>query len=595
MRAWFQQDDFAWLGQGLNIATWKDLAEALFIPRAQGTIRPWSERLFFILFYHWFGLDPRPYHLWVAVTQVANLLLLQSIVLHLTRSRLAAVAAPILWLANVALATPLSWLSAYNEILCAFFLLLAFLLLLRWIETGRMRWFWWQTVVFILGFGALELNIVYPALAAAWCLLCARDHLRRVLWLFPISALYAVIHFTVAAKPAEGPYARHWDTSVIFTFLHYCGTALTGGLILPHWRIPPWSWQAAAWGMGLALLGYALWSWRRGERIPAFGILWFSISISPILPLRDHLMDYYLAVPSLGLAILLAVSLRDAFRNTWWTRVAVLGLVAPYLFLSIPVNRTESNWRWERGHRIRALVEGMERAHQLHPGKMILLTGLNSDLFWSGLFDAPHRLYGATAVYAAPGEEAHIEPHPELGDLSQWVGAKGTVARALANKQAVVYHVESTVLKNITKRYERGIPAEWWNVRPRIVHAGLAVHADDLGAGWHPADGDWRWMSARAEVRLAGPAKPSERLFLSGFCPESFVKQPLQLTVKANGFTLGEVEITSLNSTFESTFHLPERLVGQPEMVVELSVNRTVTLPGDGRALGLVFGRIGLR
>jgi hypothetical protein len=102
-------------------------------------------------------------------------------------------------------------------------------------------------------------------------------------------------------------------------------------------------------------------------------------------------------------------------------------------------------------------------------------------------------------------------------------------------------------------------------------------------------------MSARAEVRLAGPEKPSDQLFVAGFCPESFVKQPLRLTVKAAGQTVGELEITSLNSTFDNTFPLPQTLIGQPEMLVELSVNRTVTLPGDGRALGLVFGRIGLR
>jgi len=595
MRAWFQQDDFAWLSQGLDIATWRELVTALFTPRAQGTIRPWSERLFFIAFYHWFGLDPRPFHLWVALTQVANLLLLQSVVWRLTKSRLAAVAAPLLWLVNVALATPLSWLSAYNEVLCAFFLLLAFRLLLQWLETGQMRWFWLQAVVFILGFGALEINIVYPALAAAWCLLAARRQLKPVLWLLPVSALYAALHFVVAAKPTEGPYARHWDISVIFTYLHYCGTALTGGLIMPHWRVPPWTWEAAAWPMGLALLGYAIWAWRQGERVPAFGILWFSIAIAPILPLRDHLMDYYLTVPTLGLTILLAVSIRDAFRNTWWSRLAVLGLLGAYVAFSLPVNRTETKWRWARGHRIRALVEGIERAHELHPKKMILLTGLDSELFWSGLYDAPGRLFGAVEVYLAPGEETNIDLHPELGDVSQWVGEKGAVARALSKDQAIVYQFDQSVLRNITRQYERKMPPEWRNTRPRMVNAGLPAYADDLGAGWHALDGDWRWMSKQAEVKLAGPASPSDRLTVSGFCPESILAKPLHLTVKADGMPLGELEITRLNSSFETTFALPKELLGRPGILVQLSVDRTVSLPGDNREMGLVFGRIGLR
>lgn len=595
LRAWFQQDDFAWLSQGLSIVTWRDFVESLFTPRAQGTIRPWSERLFFISFYHWFGLDHRPYHFWVGVTQVANLLLLQSITLKITRSRLAAVAAPVIWLANAALATPLSWLSAYNEILCSFFLLAAFRLLLQWIETGRMRWFWYQLGVFVLGFGALELNIIYPALATIWCHLTARSHLKRTLWLFPISAAYAVIHFTVAAKPTDGPYARYWDASMIQTFLHYCGTALAGGLILPHWRVPSWSWEAAAWILGLAAIAYAVWAWRRGERLPVFGIVWFMCAIGPVLPLRDHLTSYYVTVPSMGLALLAAVSIRDAFRNTWWSRVTVLVLVLIHLTLSIPVNRRETRWRWERGHRIRVLVEGMERAHELHPGKMILLTGMNSELFWSGLYDGPNRLYGATEVYLAPGEEESIDLHPDLGDVTQLVCSKGVAARALSKGHAVVYQVEQTALRNITHRYQRSIPADWRDLRPKMVNAGLAIHAEDLGAGWHPSDQDWRWMSRRAEVRLSGPTEPSERLLVSGYCPESILDKPVRLTVRADGRQLGELEITRLNSTFESTFSLPKDLLGRSEILVELSVDRTATLPGDGRELGLVFGRIGIR
>ena len=38
LRAWFQNDDFAWLGQGLSINSWKDWLSALFEPRAQGTL-----------------------------------------------------------------------------------------------------------------------------------------------------------------------------------------------------------------------------------------------------------------------------------------------------------------------------------------------------------------------------------------------------------------------------------------------------------------------------------------------------------------------------------------------------------------------------
>ena len=51
-----------------------------------------------------------------------------------------------------------------------FFILLAFRLFLAYIDTGQRKYWIWQWVVFLLGFGVLELNVVYPALAAGYAL-----------------------------------------------------------------------------------------------------------------------------------------------------------------------------------------------------------------------------------------------------------------------------------------------------------------------------------------------------------------------------------------------------------------------------------------
>jgi len=56
LRAWFQQDDFAWLSLGSSVTDLPSLMRALFVPMAQGTIRPLSERAFFLVFHAIFGL-----------------------------------------------------------------------------------------------------------------------------------------------------------------------------------------------------------------------------------------------------------------------------------------------------------------------------------------------------------------------------------------------------------------------------------------------------------------------------------------------------------------------------------------------------------
>ncbi len=595
MRVWFQQDDFAWLGQGLYIQNWHDLMRAIFEPRAQGTIRPLSERIFFMALFDRFGLDHRPFHLWVALTQIANLLLLQSATLRITKSRLAAVAVPCVWLCGTGLATPLSWISSYNQVLCAFFFLLAFRLLLQFIETGAARWWWAQAAVFVLGFGALEINVVYPALAAGWCWLCARQHFKKALWLFPVSALYAVIHFAAAPNPKDGLYAQHWDLSMVRTYLVYWAQALSAGRLRPSPILPDWSWLAASIVLGLAALAFAWRSWRRGEKLPAYGIFWFTVVLGPVLPLRDHISDYYVAVPSIGVAWIAGYALFKAWQGGRLWFAGTLVLVALHLAFVLPVNREITDWRWQRGLRIKTLVQGLERAHELHPDKLIMLHGMDSDLFWSGYYDEPYRIFGLNEVCLAPGSENSIEAHPELGSMAKYICSPATAAGAAGQKKLIVYGVEARTLRNMTQKYVSQMPRSWKDAKPRVVDAGLPDVAQALGRGWYENQGPMRWMGRQAEVELAGPEKDGEILFLQGYCPESFLDRPIVLSVSVDGQRVGSGEVTRAHNSFEFSFPLPSGLKGSSPLKVVLAVDRVVVPPNDGRELGLVFGRIGLK
>ncbi|PYT10738.1 MAG: hypothetical protein DMG59_28070 [Acidobacteria bacterium] len=56
---WFISDDFAWLSLPLQVHSLNDFWDAVFTPRAQGTVRVLSERLFFLVFSSLFGLHAR--------------------------------------------------------------------------------------------------------------------------------------------------------------------------------------------------------------------------------------------------------------------------------------------------------------------------------------------------------------------------------------------------------------------------------------------------------------------------------------------------------------------------------------------------------
>src|SRR5581483_9793836 len=131
LNAWFLQDDFVWLSQLREVRSLATLRAAIFEPTIQGTLRPWSDRVFFLLFQSLFGLDAFPYHACIFLTQFANLILLAFVVRHLTKRSSAGFVAPVFWAGNAVLVMTMAWACLYKDILCSFFLLLAFTFFLR--------------------------------------------------------------------------------------------------------------------------------------------------------------------------------------------------------------------------------------------------------------------------------------------------------------------------------------------------------------------------------------------------------------------------------------------------------------------------------
>ncbi len=596
LKTWFHQDDFAWLNLSLHVHNWRDLVEALLVPRSFGTIRPLSERGFFLAFYSIFGLNALPFHIAIFATQFANLVLVCSIVRRLSGSRLAGFLAPVFWAANSVLAVPLSWTSAYNQVLCAFFLLLSLHLLMRYAETGKRSYWIGQWFSFLAGFGVLEVNVVYPVLAASYAFLFARRHFLKTLWLFLPSVAYGVLHLRLAPKPSSGVYALHVDASILTALKSYWTMALGPSRIGIIWRNVEWLEAAGTALLTVLLLGFLAWSlWKRRWGV-AFPLVWFLAVIGPFLPFSAHVSDYYLTASVAGLAMLGAWGFGRGFHAGWTWRIAAIAGVAVYLAASLPLARRAVEWRYERGFTARNLVRGIARAAELHPGKVILLTGVDTDLFWAGVFDKPYRLLGLSDVYLAPGAEGNIEEHPELGSVSDFVLPPGPALAALDRNRAVVYAAGESRLRNVTGAYRAVARMNWPSPgTPRRVDAGNPLFESQLGPSWYPLEGDYRWMPKQATLRLGGPAGADQKLHVLGFCPDRQLEAgPLTLTISADGEMLPPAVIDAAGA-FERSFPLPQQLTGKEQIEITLEVSRTFVAPPETRSLGLVFGTFAIR
>jgi len=560
---YFYQDDFGWLNLRHEVAAWRDIPAALFVPKAHGNLRPWSETGFFLLFSTLFGANALPFRICVFATACADLLLLGAVVRRLTASDTAALWTELLWMANSCVAVAACWTSIYNQFQYVFFILAAFYLWLR----GRYVWQW---IVFLLGLGSLEVVVMYPALVSLYALLFARPRLKKALAMFIASGVYGVLHFAIARPVSEGPYALHFDARMFQTLWSYWTLAL-GPERLAHFNML--SAEAAAAATALLTAGVAIFMvarLRRGDRLPVFALGWFVILLAPLVPLRDHISDYYLTGPAIGLALLGAWAIR-CYRGGY--RGAGMAAAAVYLAVSIPAAWATVRWHHARAAAVEDLVLGVEQVRQLHPGKTVLLTGVGSDLFYAGIDAVPFLALEMPSVYLAPGAEANILAPPDRVSLFQL--PEGMARAALDEERAVVYDVSGEVFRNVTRVYRR----MWQPGPPAMVNCGDAAFAAYLTGDWQPVRNGSRRMGRRAAVRIAAPKKAGEQLHVGVLCDRA----PLRLRIAAGG---RQAEKTLARCDLIHTFAMPL----MPGTAVEMEVVLEADPAGAAR-----FGYLAVR
>src|ERR1022692_1138292 len=217
LTTWFYQDDFGWLNLRHDVHSARDLAGPLLSPKAHGNLRPLGENAYWLGLSAIFGVEPLPFHICTFLTQSASLVLLGSVVRRMVAWAPVGLCAQLLWLVNIGLAPAMGWSSIYNQVLSGFFFLLAFYFLLRHIETGRRATEVAHWAAFVLGLGALEINVVYPALAALYVVFQARPYLKKVLPMFAVSAAAVAAHFYFAPSAHAGVYNPNVGSPIVAT------------------------------------------------------------------------------------------------------------------------------------------------------------------------------------------------------------------------------------------------------------------------------------------------------------------------------------------------------------------------------------------
>jgi hypothetical protein len=421
----------------------------LFEPRAQGTYRTLSERLFFYYFYQWFGLNAFPFRALPFATQVVNLWLFGALLRRAGLARGAAVTAACLWAVHHGLSGTMSWSSSYNQALFSFFLLLSLLGFQAFLKTGNFAFYVLQWLTFLAGFLALETIVIYPALALGYALAFAR---RRWVWALPMFAGSAAIAWVQlqATPPGAGGGAYHMSLNPLdwsHALRYYIELAFAGS-----------SGAWAAWPPAAALAGFAAWQASRGKPAALFGWYWFLAALVPYLPLGGHLSDYYLFLPCAGLALAGGAALAEAWRGGWIARTAAGALLAVFLTGSLRYSDSIVDYSYRTSIRCRNLVTGLLYARARHPDKTILLTSIDDIFFYASIYHDLFKLAGVWDVYLAPDANS-VRQRTDRADISRFLMPPDDALRATLRNDVVVYDASGMRLREITSLYRAYAPA----------------------------------------------------------------------------------------------------------------------------------------
>ncbi len=269
-----------------------------------------------------FGLRPFGFRLHNLLLHLAVCLLLWQMLHSLVKSKAAAWWGVFLYCFHPIQVEAVIVPSMREEMQCALFLLLAWLLLAR----GG-HWFW-AAGSYALALLSKETALFFPFVAAAagfWgdaVMPWGKDRRMRLKVLASLGAVtvaYAVLRFAVFRNPVETAFPFLGGSLGSSLLTHF--TAWTHGVIclfapqnltvdawLPTQR-SPWNIMVMGCAVAWLVLGFfAVWTWKY-NRMAAFGFIWFLGALMPVsgvVPIVNAYADRYFYIPLMGLAMIVA-------------------------------------------------------------------------------------------------------------------------------------------------------------------------------------------------------------------------------------------------------------------------------------------------
>ena len=307
--------------------------------------------------YRLWGPAPRGYHITNLILHIGCAVLIYLILMRLGLSPVAACLTAMLWAVHPLQVESVAWISERKNVLSGLFFFAAFGVYLRFSERASVGSYLGVLTLYALALLSKMNTMVLPVICVAYeAAFRFRLRWRHVMAALPMVVMAAVAAwYNLAGNPIHGG-SYHggsaiitWLTSAV-VFFRYIGHTLVP-LGLRYWYDvplrdsvldPPVAFSL----LGLAAIGAAIVWLIRIRQSSVFWILWFGITLGPMLnifPFRSLMNDRYMYLALLGLLALAATHL-DALRSIAARRRVVAAAAAATLACVVVTHRQVEVW-----------------------------------------------------------------------------------------------------------------------------------------------------------------------------------------------------------------------------------------------------------
>ncbi|HAX47642.1 MAG TPA: tetratricopeptide repeat protein [Ignavibacteria bacterium] len=320
--------------------------------------------------YHFFGLKPFVYHFTNLLFHILNTILVYFVLLKLFRNNFVAALAALLFVVHPLHVESVAWITERKDMLYSFFFLLALLFYLKNKQSKSKRSDLYIYLFFILACLSKAPAVVFPVVLVLVDYVqnskITFDDIKQKAPLIMISIIFGIINIMAQYQQAvpgsvlEIPQLGIFD-KILIVFYDYCFyiyKTLVPVNLSPFYPFPNTETMSLPVVFWLApfitgLIAYVVYLSRKLNTVFVFGILFYTITILPVLQIvpvgRAITADRFAYIPLIGLLLIfsfLIFMLYDKYIKIAFYRKAVIAVLSLLLITLAYLSRLQ-NMVWE--------------------------------------------------------------------------------------------------------------------------------------------------------------------------------------------------------------------------------------------------------